>query len=176
MELKTLVELLYTAHQRFKTLQLSWNYQIDLPRMQIAERRWVDMNPRGSMTMLTSLAADASAPNRVQRRVWWQKPACWREEQQTGDGNHTTTILCHGQWWSFSSGNNLVYTNAVPDEAALHFGLKVEKGHPPDLQQVVLAVPMLDPSFAGACWKLCPCRTRGCSGAGDLSKAERLSS
>jgi hypothetical protein len=148
VELKSLVELLYTAHQRFTSLQVSWRYHYDLQGMQIAEQRWVDMNPPGSVAMLSSLVAPATHSTYVLKRLWWQKPDCWREEQQSGENQHsTTTILCRGEWWSFSSGEDTVYTNTAPAEKHIRSGMRIEKGHPPDLQQLIMGVPLLDPSF-----------------------------
>lgn len=150
MELKNLVELLYTAYQRFTTVQVSWSYAYNVALMQVAEQRWVEMNPPGSVAVLTAALTTEAKHNtqvQTQKRVWWQKPACWREEQVVGNKNSTTTILCDGQWWSFSSSQNTLYTNAAPDEEWLRSGMRVEKGHPPDLRELIIAVPFLDPSF-----------------------------
>lgn len=116
--------------------------------MQAAEQRWMDMNPPGSVAMLTSLAASATRITDVRKRLWWQKPDCWREEQQLGENRHTTTtILCRDAWWAFRSGEEMLYTNTTLIEQHRRSGMRIEKGHPPDIQQLTMGVPLLDPSF-----------------------------
>ena len=150
MELKNLVELLYTAYQRFTSIQVAWHYEYSVHMMQVAQRRWVEMNPPGSVAMLTSQSTEAiyNTQVQVQNHIWWQKPASWRKEWQLGNKDKTTIILCNGQWWSFSDPNrNILYTNVTPDKEWLHSGIHIVTGHPPDLQQLIVEDPLLDPSF-----------------------------
>ena len=103
MELKNLVELLYTAHRRFTTIQVAWQYKYNSQLMHIAETRWVSMNPPGSVAMLTSPTHQATQVQlEVQKQLWWQKPNCWREEWKGHDSRNTITVLCDGDWWAFS--------------------------------------------------------------------------
>ncbi len=145
MTLETLITLLYTAHRRFTSIQLDWRYRYTPSVMQIATQRYIDMNPPGSVAMLTSATPQSTDEFEVWRRVWYQKPACWREEQHMHNSRYIT-ILCEDSWWSFSSPNTL-HTNVPFEDAPSNLTVLVEQGHPADIQDSLLDVPLLDPSF-----------------------------
>lgn len=149
MTLDRLVALLYTAHQNFTSIELDWRYRYIPAVMDVAQQRWLDMNPRGSVAMLTSTVPHSTptAEVEVQRQLWYQKPDCWREEEHTADHHRRLTILCENRWWSFTSRHKVLYTNVSPKDAPANSRGHVEHGQPPDIQDVLLNVPLLDPSF-----------------------------
>jgi hypothetical protein len=62
--------------------------------------------------------------------------------------SNTITILCNGQWWSFSSAGKLLFTNVPPDQRGSHPDISVRQGsNPPDLEDLIDGVPLIDPSF-----------------------------
>lgn len=153
MKLGDLLELLYTSYNRFQTVQMTWQYRYDEPSMNRVQERWAAQFPPGSVGILkSSVAAESERSNEVKvyRKLWWRKPACWRDEQQTNGRGNSVTIHCDGMWWvSFSTG--IFYTN---DPRNVQGRQNVQQGHPPALEDLIRNVPLLDPAFLLATHKL----------------------
>src|SRR5690606_40964048 len=97
MELSELVELLYTARERFTTIQVAWQYWYQPDKMNIITERWAASKPSGSVAVLKSKSTsetESSVISRYFRRVWWQKPDCWRDEDQREERSeeHTSEL------------------------------------------------------------------------------------
>lgn len=153
MERRDLIDLFYTAYDRFHTVQMNWQYRYDVPSMNRVQERWAAQFPPGSVGILSSglsVDSDQSDEVRVYRKVWWRKPACWRADQQMDGHGNSVTVHCDGAWWvSFSSG--VICTNDVRIERSRR---GVQHGHPPALDDLVRDVPLLDPAFLLATHKL----------------------
>jgi hypothetical protein len=155
MELKDLIELLYTAERRFTSIQVTWRYHYHVQSMEIAQQRWINMNAEGSVAFLTetrksnqSIEVDQREPILVKKRIWWQKPACWRQDQTGNSSNDSINISCDGQRWLYSSESNILFTNVPTEERWSHAGLRVETiSGTSDTSDLIRDVPLLDPSF-----------------------------
>jgi hypothetical protein len=152
MELRELVELLYTAHNRFNTIQATWEYWIDNELMRFMQEGLIAHRPKGSVTALTSTSAKEEnnrQVTKVRKRIWWQKPNCWRDEEQLESHGNNITILCDGQWYNMDSQAGALYTNVlIPEEQRSHLGIReVKAGSPPSLEDRIDSVVFIDPSF-----------------------------
>ncbi|HLU10183.1 MAG TPA: hypothetical protein VK003_10990 [Oceanobacillus sp.] len=151
MELSELVELLYTARERFTTIQVAWQYWYQPDKMNIITERWAASKPSGSVAVLKSKSTsetESSVISRYFRRVWWQKPDCWRDEDQREEGGSTITIICGGKWWAFSPGIQTLYTNVTTEEPGHHQNIReIKIGSAPDIEDRIDDIPLLDPSF-----------------------------
>lgn len=164
MERRDLLELLYTARERYTSLQVAWQYHYDDDAMKRVLERWSAQQPPGSTAAVHAEAASAPPAQRrsttLRRRVWWQKPGCWRDEMDTTTGGSMQTILCDDQWWSFLSGTGTLYTNVTPLDQWKRLGLHdVRTATPPTLESRIDDVPLLDPSFLLASHALEPLET-----------------
>jgi outer membrane lipoprotein-sorting protein len=76
MELTQLLELLYTAHERCSTVSVTWTYTYDAV--------FLDRLLRAGRQMLHVVGDEPSTQGKGQAevwwRIWWQKPARFREE------------------------------------------------------------------------------------------------
>ena len=168
MHLKDLVELLYTAHRRYSSIQVRWTYRYSPAVMQVAQERWQEMmgggsavaflvSPSGSNNENTSSGILQKQMDEVRRQVWWQKPSCWREERTWERASDNGYISCDGQWWLFSK--NHVTTNAtdIDTERWLQAGIHVQKSQGTNgMSDPTFSVPLLDPSFLLATHELEP--------------------
>ena len=163
MELGDLLELLYTAHNRFFSIQVTWQYGYRVDIMNEALEKWAAQYPPGSVSALKSKSAQGTQNEnemKIRWRVWWQKPSCWRDEDQIEGQGTTTRIFCEGRWWSFNSASRKLYTNVVPQEKSPH--LRIHDSKSPTgarfthLEDVINEVPLLDPSFLLASHDLQP--------------------
>ena len=159
MEPRDLVHLLYTARGRFNTIHVEWNYHYDPNRTDIAVERWKAQDPPVSVGVLTSTLPAAHAVPTVktyQRRLWWQKPDCWRDEDQG-----MISIFCREQWWLFSSGYDHLTTNVMPLEQWSRMGIRnVQRGSgKPTWEDRLRNIPLADPSFLLASHDLQPLAT-----------------
>ncbi len=151
MEQKDLLELLYTARNRFTSLHVIWDYRYRQDLMQAAREKWSAQFSPGSVSMLTSHQSAASEPAKestIHWLLWWQKPDCWRDEQH-GQGT-SLRILCGERWYLYSSTGRRLTTNQQPLDAwsavQVHHQ-KRETLHFPTLQEVINDFPIVDPSF-----------------------------
>jgi outer membrane lipoprotein-sorting protein len=156
MNLSELLELLYTARNRFSTIQVSWRYWYRPDLMSAAQDKWMAEQPPVSVAVLSSISAKETGSETqdemgrvIRRRVWWQKPSFWRREEHAKAT--IITIIHEDDFWSFSSARNRLYTNVMPDEGPSHPNIRRvsrRKGeHFPDLEQEIKDVPIVDPSF-----------------------------
>lgn len=149
MELRDLLELLYTARNRFVSIQVTWDYWILTDIMQEVRERWVAQHPPGSVSVLKTKSEKEIQTRKaitVNRRVWWQKPSCWRYEEQTEGKNPIIKIHCKGQWWIFDSANKKLYTN-VRSERSNSLIQTSKPSLAPTLEDFLKDVPIIDPSF-----------------------------
>lgn len=150
MKFSELLELLYSAYDSFHTVQMNWQYRYDEPSLNRVQERWAAQFPPGSVGILRSSVGAESERNgevKVYRKLWWRKPACWRSEEQIDGRGNSVTILCDGMWW-LGGSSGVVYTNAVGNRKGRH------EGHPPALEDLIRAVPLLDPAFLLASHRL----------------------
>jgi hypothetical protein len=148
MELRDLVELLYTAQRRFSSIQIAWTYSYDVNMMNAVQERWAAMNPPGSVATLTSTATPESQQLDIHRRLWWQKPGCWREESRMGERQGSITILCNDRWWSYSPGESVLFTNVLPLDQWTKLDIRnVREGHAPAVDDLLDGAQLLDPAF-----------------------------
>jgi len=146
MKLGELLELLYSAYDRFQTIQIDWQYQYDEASLNRVQERWAAQFPPGSVGILrSSLGADSERHGevRVYRKLWWRKPACWRSEEQIEGRGNSITVLCDGVWWAAGS-TGVLYTNAPPKAPGVPV---IQSEYPPPLEDLIRAVPLLDPAF-----------------------------
>jgi hypothetical protein len=147
MELRDLVEILYTARNRFTSIQVSWQYWYQHDATNVILERWMKQQASGSVAALKSASAGGSQNvSRFYRRVWWRKPACWRDENEDEAGSNMISILCDGQWWSFHTAGQTLHTNVETHDikSGIHV---VTNTAPPHVEDRVDDVPLLDPSF-----------------------------
>lgn len=132
LELRDLIAMLYAARESFNTVHVRWRYTYDPAAMNSLMQRWADQQPPGSTATLTatSQTPHTETTSRFDRRLWWRKPGCWRDENQ-GSGYTLGTILCDGRAFSLDphtqrwqpSTSNVVLQDRLDD------------------------MPLLDPSF-----------------------------
>jgi hypothetical protein len=155
MEHRDLVELLYSARERFTTIQVTWQYQYHDGMMSIIQERWASQRPPGSVAVLRSRSSNAEikagAVKRYFQRVWWQKPDCWRDENQGEEGRGGITSICRGKWWTYSSGIQTLRTNMTTEELGRYQSIReikeIKNGTAPDIEDRVDDIPLLDPAF-----------------------------
>lgn len=149
MELRDLLELLYTAHNRFTSIHVIWNYGYHVGKMHEVRERWAAQHKPGSVSVLKSKSGKAGqdqAEMTVKRQVWWQKPSCWRHEEQLEGQNTIVKIRCQNRWWVFDTANRKLYTNVEPTQP-LRRMRKSKRSPEPTFKDFIRAVPLLDPSF-----------------------------
>lgn len=160
MKLADLLQLLYTAHRQYASIQVSWHYWYRVDAMNEILEKWTAQQSPGSVKELRSTR---SVPNQrsipkqtemaVQWHVWWQKPSCWRDETQTSGHGTSTRVICEHRWSFYSAANNnsKLYTNTMPEgQIPKRYVRKSQHrpgGHLPQVEDVVNEVPLLDPSF-----------------------------
>lgn len=113
MELGDLRELLYAAHNRFFSIQVTWQYWYRVDIMNEALEKWAAQHPPGSVSALKSKSAQGTQNEnemKIRWRVWWQKPSCWRDEHQIEGQGNTIRIICEDRWWFFDSASSKLYT------------------------------------------------------------------
>jgi outer membrane lipoprotein-sorting protein len=150
MERRDLVDLLYTAHGRFKSLQLSWTYRYDEEIL----RQLLENSSTQLLRRVASSPADipdqqqTNVTKIIKRRIWWRRPGCWREEQRDNENEQSVTIVCDGQSWQYSTKHKVLFTNTTgaPDQS---FGsYKIQRtDSTPSTEDVSEHVQLLDPSF-----------------------------
>jgi hypothetical protein len=57
MIISQLLELLYTARNRFSTIQVSWRYWYRPDLMSAAQDKWMAQQPPGNVAVLSSISA-----------------------------------------------------------------------------------------------------------------------
>jgi hypothetical protein len=159
MELSYLLELLYTARNRFSSIQVAWKYCYIEDVMTAAFEKWMTQHSPGSVKSLRSKSTGKAArltPDKPEieliRRVWWQKPESWRyEENRLADNITLIKVIRADRFWNFSSAPKRVYTNVHPEVGQGLFRLRKRKKHPregfPSLEEEINDVPIVDPSF-----------------------------
>jgi hypothetical protein len=154
MQLAELLHLLYTAHQRYGSIQVSWRYWYQVEALN-------EMRERYSPGSVKPLTAKKGAASKIQSpaemtyhwQIWWRKPACWREDAQSSGEGKNIRIICDDRWLFYSAAGQRLSTNTLP-EGPLH-RQRVQRGRRPrgaaqirpSLEEAVNAVPLLDPSF-----------------------------
>src|SRR5690606_28859658 len=96
MRLGDLLLLLYAARDSFSSVDVAWDYTYDDAAMNVILERWMSQQPSGQFASLkaTGSEGDAGSMTKITRRVWWRKPACWRDE--TGTTSRMVTVICDG--------------------------------------------------------------------------------
>lgn len=127
--------------------------------MHAAFDKWLGQHSPGSVGALKSkstvkaagLTPDKSVIELI-RRVWWQKPAFWRyEEDHLADNTTSIRIIREDRFWNFNSATKRVYTNVNPVVGQGPYRIRNRKKHPregfPSLEEEINDVPIVDPSF-----------------------------
>lgn len=137
MNISELVMLLYTARERYTKIRVAWQYSYDVDAMNLLVARWTQQQPTGSVMTLQSSSPSAATAERytLQRRVWWQKPDCWRDEN-----GGLIIILCNGRAAYFD-------INAEPDDPLTQQIQAQMNNQPLDIEDRVDDIPLLDPAF-----------------------------
>lgn len=163
MKLGELLELLYTGRNRFSSIQVTCQYWYRVDLMNEAHEKWAAQHPPGSVSALKSESAKGvqnEMEMKIHWRVWWQKPSCWRDEEQIEGQGTTIRIRCEGRWWSFNSASRKLYTNVVPQEKPpylrIHKSKRHRETHFPDMEDLINDMPLIDPSFLLASHDLQP--------------------
>jgi outer membrane lipoprotein-sorting protein len=162
MELRNLLELLYTARNRFSSIQVTWHYWVYIDRMNEAHEKWAAQFPAGSVAVLRASSGKTGKTAQewnIRNRVWWQKPDCWRLENQRENQDLLTKILCESRWWNYSSRDGKLSTNVETPEKAP--GLRIRKSRLknmriPSIEDEIKDTPIVDPSFLLAIHNLQP--------------------
>lgn len=139
-----LLELLFTARDRFTTVEAdvrSWRH---LPTEAEARERWMSRQPRGSSAVLYSRHGKGGPvqppPETEERRtrLWLRKPDAVRVESEAP--GHTGPVVR-----TMVGGRTVTYMPRLGNEADLHE--TPSRGQPePITDQPGLPVPLLDPS------------------------------
>ena len=118
-----LLELLYTARDRFSTVEaelLNWRHVGPADR---ALERWAAGKPPGSVSVLRAVDDGGAVPSAPQpaiiehtSRIWYRKPSHWRYEgHQHGVGKPSLQIIDGGRWWAYHHGG-VAQTNVRSDQ------------------------------------------------------------
>jgi outer membrane lipoprotein-sorting protein len=154
MKPSNLLELLYTARNRFSSIQITWQYMVKMDLMNEVHQKWASRFPFSSVAMLTSKnLKDEEETSRewiTRNKVWWQKPTCWRIERHQDNGIQTE-ILCDGCWWFYTSSLKKLITNIEPQEKSPGLRIRrirrLEREVIPNIEDAIRDVPIVDPSF-----------------------------
>ena len=151
MNLKDLLELLYTARSRFSSLQMEWEYRYraDLTDAAVQELARASSGSTGIVRARAEEAAPPAQESSVLWKLWWQKPGCWRDEQHSRE--MSLRIFCRGEWFRYGSGGAGLTTNVEPakDWPAVQLSrTPLRPGRQtPSLEEAVQDYPGVDPSF-----------------------------
>lgn len=108
--------LLRGSRDTFEALQIAWTCTMDLAMVRAAARRWMARQPPDSVAELRPAREDAlthtSNAFTSQCRLWWRKPACWRDEQNLSDGRTIIRVVRREASLSFDSARMTLYTNS----------------------------------------------------------------
>lgn len=150
MERRDLVDLLYTAHSRFKSLQLSWTYTYDESVMQ----QLINNSSAQLLKRVASLPSyipdqqQTNATKTIRRRIWWQRPGCWRDERWDSENEQSVAIICDGQSWQYSTKHKVLFTNTTGPYDQWFARYKIERtASTPLIEDVSEHIQLLDPSF-----------------------------
>ena len=150
MERRDLVDLLYTAHGRFKSLQLSWTYRYEEEVL----RHLLENSSAQLLRRVATSSSDIPDPQQtnatkiIQRRIWWQRPGCWREEQWNSENEQSISIVCDGQSWQYSTKHKVLFTNTAGAHHKLFDSYKIQHtASTPLIEDVSEHIQLLDPSF-----------------------------
>lgn len=150
MERRDLVDLLYTAHSRFKSIRISWTYTYDESVMQ----QLINNSSGQVLRRVASSPADIADQQQtnvtkiIKRRIWWQRPNCSREEQWGNENEQSIMIICDGQYWQYSTRYKILFTNTRGAQHQSLAGYKVQRNaSTPSIQDVFEHIQLLDPSF-----------------------------
>jgi outer membrane lipoprotein-sorting protein len=148
IKLHDLVMVLYGAYYAFKTIDVQWKYHYDNDTFMRLWNEWVEQKPPNN-TILTTNASIEQLPQpkirSVYQRVWWRKPDCWRSEYELESGNNLISIYCGEEWWSYTSGTNIVNTNKIPEGNWGNYKFNVVNGS--DFHNHIARTSVVDPSF-----------------------------
>lgn len=156
MGVKELVELLYTAYNRFTSINAQWQHWYRSDIMNALIQNQMLQKSANSMSFLSSNSVEQPVNQtpykqgeRYYHRLWWQKPDCWRDETRKGmDGHRGITVYCNGNWWVFSSGINTLHTNVMPEKTLSHIKITIfPEEEVPKLEDRINNIPSVDPSF-----------------------------
>lgn len=152
------LELLYTARHRFRTIAAGLRYRYEPALLQEGWNRWLGRQAPGSVSALRPAEAGASLPAELERlpesaealqlwRVWWDRPARWREEIHLPDAGKVHIHVINGEtWWFYDSHAGIIQSNAMDERQA---GRKRSKPSAPavtDANQAAAHMAFLDPS------------------------------
>ncbi|MEM2002070.1 MAG: hypothetical protein QXT77_05450 [Candidatus Methanomethylicaceae archaeon] len=169
--MKDLLELLYTAHDRFSSLQATFRYWYKSDLMETASKRWTAQQPLGSVSSEFrrvmpwrfrlalwlyrffkkegSKAQETKGTTEFLWRIWLQKPSRWRYESQEVGRAASISIIDGDRWWYYDPTDNTLHTNVAPKG----MGLRIRKSKITlsdnliNIEQAINEVPSLDPTF-----------------------------
>ena len=157
MERRDLVDLLYTAHRRFQSIQLEWTYTYE----EAVLRQLLENSSGQLLTRVASSPSDipdhqqTNATKIIRRRIWWQRPGCWREEQWGDENEQSVSIICDGKSWQYSTKYKVLFTNmrGAQDQSFASYEIQ-RTASAPSTEDVSEHIQLLDPSFLLASHKL----------------------
>lgn len=150
MDRRDLVDLLYTAHGRFKRIQLSWTYTYDeaVLRALLENSNAQVLSRRAASPSDVPDDPKESVIKTIKRRVWWQRPGCWREEQSGSENEQSVTIICDAQSWQYSTKYKILFTNTGGRQDHSFADYEIERtSSTPSIEDVSEHIQLLDPSF-----------------------------
>lgn len=107
-ELGEVLELLYSARERYTSFQATIRTQSDVRRLEAAIERWAAQRPAGSVAFHTWGRRGAPEPEAIERAetLWFEKPSRWRHERELRGGEGTLTQIIDGDlWWTHHPQN-----------------------------------------------------------------------
>ena len=133
-ELGELLELLYTARDRFSTVEaafLNWRHTEHADR---ALERWATEKPAGSVSVLRAVDDGGGVPDRSQpaimeqtSRLWYRKPSHWRHQLDLDRGEEPSVVIIDGgRWWVYQP-RGVARTNVRSDETLSSVARPVEE-------------------------------------------------
>lgn len=146
MELRNLLELLYTAHDRFSSIYLNWLYWYKVDIINMLLKKWSNRHTPGSVRVLEGRFLNNSPLiNKISWRVWWQKPSCWRDEYEIIGHGRIIRVIRGDKKWIFDSMRGVVYTNVAPLQGSGY--AKKKDAHLQSIEDMLNEIAIISPSF-----------------------------
>jgi len=151
------LELLYSARQRFQTIAADLRYRYRPALLQEGWNRWQRRQAPGSVSVLRPAEVETDLPVELERlpesaealqlwRVWWDRPARWRQEIHLPPGEVNIQVIDGERWWFYNSREGIVQSNAMIERKA---GRKASKSGAPavtNANHAAAQMTFLDPS------------------------------
>jgi len=146
MELRNLLELLYTAHNRFSSIYLNWLYWYNVDVINILLKKRINRHTPGSMRVLEGgFLNNSPLINKISWRVWWQKPSYWRDEYEIIGHGRIIRVIRGDKKWIFDSIRDVMHTNVAPLQGSKY--AKKRDAHLQSIEDMLNEIGIISPSF-----------------------------